>query len=510
MTFLLVTAICQLVVDYRNYHIAVDTTLHLNQPSEFPSVTICHHQPFNKQAYEDWDKGKGYSPVKFQHDVNRVAKGYIAQKQTQLSTLLFYSATRDVYYQNLDYDMAKKISHNSNIFYSCLRILDNYMSIESNCDLLRGYKLRTYSTGTYFNCHTLTPEDPPAARNTSMLGLILDMGPVLNQTNSRQLFLNDVFEQAQGLRLVIHESDTMPNLAEDGLHIEPGKMNEISYQPIKMKHLDTPKRPCHKEFDKTFFPYPDLDQKFRYTQDICMKTVTQKKIIENCKCIYYPNNGYPRSQMPGHGVPYCAKLTENVKEFQDRINCITKYIAERLDENECPPRCEKYEYESTVSVTKWFAFDWQLHWMEKFTKAVEDFDGKIEEKKESAVKVMLDFFSREDLTKDLDKQAKDIHFDKDGSNSFAYVRVKRKTNNTIKKSEKLVLSLPILLSRIGGLCSLTIGLTAAILVEIVEFLYLLHKNQKTANSSPNDTDLIDGSPSQRDESKNGCVLVTTM
>lgn len=60
--------------------------------------------------------------------------------------------------------------------------------------------------------------------------------------------------------------------------------------------------------------------------------------------------------------------------------------------------------------------------------------------------------------------------------NFAYVVLKRKTFDTIEKTEKLVLTMYVLLSRIGGLCSLTIGLTAAFAVEMIEFFYLIYYN----------------------------------
>lgn len=64
-------------------------------------------------------------------------------------------------------------------------------------------------------------------------------------------------------------------------------------------------------------------------------------------------------------------------------------------------------------------------------------------------------------------------------NNFAYVVLKRRSGDVRVNREKLVLSISVLLSRIGGLCSLTIGLTAGFVVEIIEFAYVLCKQRKS-------------------------------
>ena len=56
---------------------------------------------------------------------------------------------------------------------------------------------------------------------------------------------------------------------------------------------------------------------------------------------------------------------------------------------------------------------------------------------------------------------------------YAFIMVKRKANNTIVKQEQIVLTLTALLSRIGGLCSIYIGLNLAFVIELIEFVYLV-------------------------------------
>ncbi|VDP84519.1 unnamed protein product [Schistosoma mattheei] len=57
--------------------------------------------------------------------------------------------------------------------------------------------------------------------------------------------------------------------------------------------------------------------------------------------------------------------------------------------------------------------------------------------------------------------------------------MKRRAGDVRVSQEKLVLSISVLLSRIGGLCSLSIGLTAAFIVELIEFTYRLVTTERS-------------------------------
>ncbi|VEL32755.1 unnamed protein product [Protopolystoma xenopodis] len=50
-----------------------------------------------------------------------------------------------------------------------------------------------------------------------------------------------------GGAVAVHESGTYPDIEREGLHVEPGKLNEITYQPVHWHRLNTPVYPCREE-----------------------------------------------------------------------------------------------------------------------------------------------------------------------------------------------------------------------------------------------------------------------
>ncbi|XP_018647672.1 hypothetical protein Smp_124040 [Schistosoma mansoni] len=332
-----------------------------------------------------------------------------------------------------------------------MRIYSHISIFEDNCTLLNGYRIKQLSHHQYLNCYTFEPINMIAANETTFLSLIVGLGPKDKDIHLQQAFLPDIFEQARGLRVVIHEIGTMPDLEKNGIHVEP----------------------VHQQIE----------------------------IMNNCHCIYVM---HPRLIIPSNTLPYCGQLWPklNQTEFIEKILCLSKYlnntIKQKYDGHMCFPRCEFYDYESTTSVTKWRAYPWQLYWLRVQNQATQSLLNYYEKypnhnlTQTSAFKLWEYYLNYPDLTRLPNKTEllrnhsnntlSDIskllpswppeNLDLD-SEDFAYVILKRKSQSTIEKTEKLVLSLYVLTSRIGGLCSVTIGLTAAFFVELLEFTHNL-------------------------------------
>ncbi|CAH8431091.1 unnamed protein product [Schistosoma turkestanicum] len=128
-----------------------------------------------------------------------------------------------------------------------MRIFSHMSAFEDNCTLLSGYRIKRLSHHQYLNCYTFEPVNMNAANETTFLSLIV-------------AFLPDVFEQARGLRVVIHEAGTMPDLEKKWYSCEP-----------------------------------DLDVKYNYTHTQCLLVHQQIEIMNNCHCIYVM---HPRLVLP--------------------------------------------------------------------------------------------------------------------------------------------------------------------------------------------------------------------
>ncbi|VDO50438.1 unnamed protein product [Schistosoma margrebowiei] len=342
-----------------------------------------------------------------------------------------------------------------------MRIYSHMSVFEDNCTLLNGYHIKRLSHHQYLNCYTFEPININAANETTFLSLIVGMGPRDKDINIQQAFLPDVFEQARGLRVVIHETGTMPDLEKNGIHVEP----------------------VHQQIE----------------------------IMNHCHCIYVM---HPRLILPSKTLPYCGQLWPylNQTEFIKKILCLNKYlnnsIKQKYDGHMCFPRCEFYDYESTTSVTKWRAYPWQLYWLRVQNYATQSLIHYHNQYPLNNITYtnsfkLWEFYLNYNNLTNLPRKSELLKYNNNNNNNnnnhtysdiftllpnwppeyldldsedFAYVILKRKSHSTIEKTEKLILNLYVLISRIGGLCSLTIGLTAAFFVELFEFCYLLYNN----------------------------------
>ncbi|BHF79739.1 hypothetical protein SprV_0702286200 [Sparganum proliferum] len=510
-TCLLIVSVLLLILDFLNYDVGVHTRLLLDDPSPFPAITVCHHYPFSDDARRLWKEGKILSPGRFNRYLRNLTLGYLLDNDVSAAEAISFYDSLSVYYQNLRPDEAKSLGHNYAIFLNCMRVGSHVSYFEDDCSLLNGYRIRQFSHHQYLNCHTFEPTDLAGSEETSFLSLIIGMGPKESSEYDEQAFLPDVFEQAKGLRVVVHEPGTYPDLEKFGLHAEPGKLNEIGYEPRRWTKKNTPKRPCY-SFNASR-AYRDLDQVYNYTHEQCLLLYQQKEIINECGCYYVMN---PRPSFPSDMTPYCGRMWPNldIKMFTSRLACLQRKldisVKRKYDGTVCLPRCEYYTYDTTISITKWRAKFWNLYWLRVQNRAVrlaEQFVRLYPHRnitESMGYKMWRKYLVQQDL-RNIPKEAElndsmrpphivpllsenmrnQLYLDNE---SFAYIILKRKSPNTIDNTEKLVLTLNVLASRIGGLCSVTIGITAAFVIEVVEFIYLLIQRRKEEMTSIGETD----------------------
>ncbi|TPP60311.1 FMRFamide-activated amiloride-sensitive sodium channel [Fasciola gigantica] len=501
-----------LVQDYLQYQVAVNVHMALDAQSPFPALTVCHHHPFSSRAYELWRNHAVMSPTDFNRQMRNLTQRFLDENQLDAATAMYNYDSISIYYQNILPEDAFRLGHNSSIFLNCMWRNGQHMQVEDNCLNLEGIRVRRFSHHIYFNCHTFEPINDTFSNSTETLALIVSLGPKPNYDKQEQAFLVDLFEMARGLRVVVHEPGTYPNLEKEGLHVEPGKLNEINYQPVLWERLNTPPHPCRSKkqdqsvekariilanmtpsTDPTYaYAYMDLDVPYRYTQSQCILLHQQMDIMKKCHCQYIFN---PRPAHPYHHTPYCGSILKDetsVPEDQRKnISCVQELLEsdqkQAYETTVCYPRCNHYNYESTISVTTWRAVDWQLHWLRHLNRAFKRMEQERDATKEQwdraqskGYKDWLEYFQKENLTSIPENAIKDLNLQ---GNNFAYVVLKRRSGDVRVNREKLVLSISVLLSRIGGLCSLTIGLTAGFAVEIIEFAYVLCTQRESKNTN---------------------------
>ncbi|VDP65811.1 unnamed protein product [Echinostoma caproni] len=527
MTCLLISSTASLIKDYLNYDVSVHIQVKLDTPAPFPALTVCHQPPFSFEAYELWNKSKVLSPSQFNQYMRKLVLDALYRNELDLAVGIWGYDTLSVYYQNLAVNETIHLGHSPAIFLSCVRFTAQSISFEDNCTLLQGYHLRRFSHHLFMNCYTFEPKELSEAQDISIFSLVVGMSPRDRDVPAHPAFFTDVFEQARGLRIVVHEPGTMPDMEKDGLHVEPGKLNEISFEPYLWNRLNTPKRPCLVANES--HRYRDLDEWYNYTHSSCLLVHQQREIMSECGCMLVLN---PRPVAPTEQMPYCGRLraNENMTAFMERLACLSekmqKAVKQKYDGTACLPRCTYYEYPSTTSITKWRGYPWQLYWLRVQNQASQNLYSYYQEHPNAnltehpAFKQWELYLKYDNLThiprhQELMNLAQgtgsyfanlpkwppeNLNLD---SEDFAYVVVKRKSTSLNEKNEKLVLSSYVLVSRVGGLCSLTVGVTAAFFAELLEFIYLLYsesretKKPKLAQENQASPMLLIGANSER-------------
>ncbi|CAL8105520.1 unnamed protein product [Calicophoron daubneyi] len=470
MSSLLISSTAMLIRDFLNYDVSVHTRLDLDNPSPFPAITVCHQPPFSQHAYEIWRKLDILSPSGYNRYMRKLILEALYKNDVDAANGIWGYDSLSVYYQNLEYNEAVQLGFTPAIYLSCMRNFLNSFSFEDDCTRLKGYRIRRLSHHLYMNCHTFEPVSMQDANETVFFSLVASMGPRDKDIQVQQAFFPDAFEQARGLRIVVHEVGTMPDFERNGLHVEPGKLNEVNYEPVRWTRLATPKRPCFNpnETDR----YKDLEEVYNYTHGACLSLHQQFEIMKNCRCIYVM---LPRPFLPNSSLPYCGRLWPNYNqtEFIERLQCLSKYldndIKRKYDGTECVPRCTYYEYASTTSITKWRGYPWQLYWLRVQNQASQtlvDYHTRYPERnvtEHEAFKQWEVYLKYDNLTQLPNKNKLSSGSVYDSlpswsstkwdleSEDFAYVVLKRKSPNIVQQYEKLVLSPYVLISRIGAL-----------------------------------------------------------
>lgn len=244
-TLALVFSSFKIVTDYLQYSVNIQTSEKLDDKFAFPDVTFCNHQPFSERAFALWRKGNVMSPTEFNRKLrimgNSTFQSLLKQGNVEMAARygVLYSVYFDslkYYYQTLAPDVAEQLGHDKTVIRNCMWLYSNTLGFGNMCkdDM---WRVERFSHRDFFNCYTIRARRKEVT-DITQLGFIVYLGPTEEMgSRYRQGFLMDLYAQAFGLRVVIHEGGTIPRISEDGIQIEPGKMNEINFQSVRFKKV---------------------------------------------------------------------------------------------------------------------------------------------------------------------------------------------------------------------------------------------------------------------------------
>ena len=500
MTILLIVISTNIVIDFRNYHTAWHITTEHDEKTEFPAISICSHNPFSTEANNLWKEGKVLTPENFRKRLFE-AEMETVRAGNYPGISLFDKA--DDYYGNVDYASSIKLSHKRKILQYCVVLSDGFTTIAEDClvENETGFTVTQFSHYNYFNCFTIEAKSErngfnknqtSGTNDTVSIIILINVNLFSDLFQANESFVMDSLTRGEGLRIVIHEVGSYPDIDQNGINIQPGKMNEITFQNVHWTRYSSPKKECRDNQD----PIVDLDRIYDYTFSQCLNAFANKELIDQCGCM---STIWPRPKAPTKEIPYCNDFSGNLTEITNRMNCALNNIYQKLKAiktaaigTKCWPICTFNTYETTLSVTRWKP---SLHKLRQITKRYRNVNKYIEQiqKAQGQHSSFIDELKNnyiEALLKDLNfksnfKQSKSENVFNE--NQMNYVHLVRKNFDTTKRFEKLLIDIYIFISRIGGLCSLCIGLTTAFFIEIIEFIYLCSFQENTTETQNNES-----------------------
>ncbi|XP_067950290.1 amiloride-sensitive sodium channel subunit beta-like [Watersipora subatra] len=187
----------------------------------------------------------------------------------------------------------------------------------------------------YGNCYTY---------NSGMDGTVAKItSPGATFGLSLTLFINQeqyipVLSPQAGVRIMLHPQGEVPIMEEDGFNVSPGVKSDIAVRYVEINRLDKPAyKNCRTATDNSYNEYYPGN----YTLKGCIKTCTQRKIIEKCSC------ASPLYRSP-ETVRACA-LHEYwcVEEVEEETTASSACV------QQCPKVCWESQFDYIISTSQW-------------------------------------------------------------------------------------------------------------------------------------------------------------
>ncbi|PAA52917.1 hypothetical protein BOX15_Mlig016990g1 [Macrostomum lignano] len=491
MTVLLGYGTCDLFSEFFEYHKSYQIEKRLNDPTPFPSLTICSMSPFSARALKLWREGRIASPAEFSRQLRRGMGDFLRDGRYKEAASLFHSDKVSTYFQFINESSAKQLAYSFNDLmpFCIMRHSANgnpSVAHEEDCEFQES---SSFHHPDFFFCHDLELLQPDSSYVSSLSILLSNAHQnemLMNDFNLTESDLEDsssedyafnVFNEASGFRIVLHEPGTYPLIDTQSFSVQMQTSTLIKYRPVKVEKQNCPEGECSEASQLPIIQ--DDDSKYLYTFDACLSSHIGQLITEKCNCTstYHVR---PLASDAQEKAPYCGFYSaEHPMDFIRRLNCVRNLnlseLTNSVSQTECPKRCSFFHYESQLSAADWFLRLWQIHWMSDISSALNALSERPVSRKAVEKLEQLLSFSQLELIATAPQVTRLRRLEKRLSKKMALVTVSRFDYTTQVNRETLQISLSALLSRLGGMGGLTLGVTVTTAFELLELLYLSSK-----------------------------------
>ena len=300
------------VVNFLNYEVVSQTVIINENPTEFPTITICDNNPFTTKYGEELIANVTNDNL----NITNIFINKLYLSQLRASNPSYGDESR------------KLLGFKSNLigptFFNGVKII---------------YDFRWYWSFSYGNCFQFNSGFNNSNQNIDLIrvsreginnGLLVGIFPLTNQNSYFSSF-------STGMVLFVHNNSFKPSKE---IFLEPGKMTYVSVKRIFAQKCPTPYSECIdlSTYSSELHDYIIRSNK-KYRQQDCFELCIQQKIIKNCECFYTAYDRLNTQLRP------CLNYTD--------YNCLTKKISEfdvnDCIKNSCPLECDSISYDLSLS-----------------------------------------------------------------------------------------------------------------------------------------------------------------
>lgn len=424
----------------------------------FPSVTVCNLNPIR-----DFDRAVPSAaarnlPSYLSSRANFY--DYVSELQNshpQVASTLEKVKSTVGFFHNLPPAVQEDFGHSQTDFINSCQVV-----ISKGFNVYRTFEcddFRVVRSPLFFNCYTVytnTSHNDEVATLSLILYLNENEDVVTPEAASSQ----DLFGLYLGAKMVIHESDSFPDIDHASIKVGPGVSAWTVLQTKEWQKLGEPYEPCL-QAKKLNITIEHNGTAMHYSRLGCRMSCMQQSVVEECGCL---NPAWPMRAEYIDKYPYCMNISSNLTQFSERMDCWVKVEEEKGKtdcKDNCHETCHRYIYGQSMWTSKWPYVSNHLAFYDRYIKG-KPYEPrfKIYEKLKKVAKKNKSFVSEELKKLDLIER------------NFLQINVHRNFElRTI--NERPAYGRDQLFSGVGGILSLSIGITLITIVEVIQLFYKL-------------------------------------
>ena len=332
----------------------------------------------------------------------------------------------------------------------------------SNDDCLSQASFEQTVTQSFASCYTYicgTSEDKSTVGPIDGLSFILYLeSTASNFRNDRPYSPHSNILNSFGARITIHDHDTFPLVAQNGIDILLGHSTSISIKESRINKLSEPWGKCTKRRKLDDFA------KYDYTMDTCIVVCRTKYVINKCGCyITLKPDSFQESS-----IRHCSfydNLTVTFDQFLEKSQCVQHAFKSFMIEKggrkscECYEKCEYRIFDKVLSQSIWPASPFNLDFFNIYV------GGRLDRESLIAYQDLGDQYREALNGTNMDTFTELVY------ENFARVNIYFESTNVLRRTQVSSMTLTDMFANIGGTIGLWAGLSIVTMVEVM-FLFV--------------------------------------